>query len=124
MTAKYRKLFWLFTILSLILNIAPLACYTVMGLVSADLVIEKVALTMTVFIVLILSLVAFINKTTMRSRIWVILLGLYLCLDYILTPLIIIACTQIIDEWFIAPACKTFKNKLTINKQIDKRMNA
>lgn len=124
MTAKYRKLFWLFTILSLILNIAPLACYTVIGLVSADLVIEKVALTTTVFIVLILSLVAFINKTTMRSRIWVILLGLYVCLDYILTPLIIIACTQVIDEWFIAPACKAFKNKLTINKQIDKRMNA
>lgn len=121
MTAKYRKLFWLFTIISLLLNIAPLATYTIIGLVSADLVVEKVALTMTVFVVVILSLIALINKTTMRSRIWVILLGLYACLDYMLTPLLIIAITQILDEWFVNPAAKSFKNKLIINKQIDKR---
>ena len=121
MTAKYRRLYWLFAIVSLLLNIAPLATYTVIGLVSADLVVEKVALTMTVFVVVILSLVALINKTTMRSRIWVILLGLYACLDYMLTPLLIIAITQILDEWFVNPAAKSFKNKLIINKQIDKR---
>lgn len=121
MTAKYRKLYWLFAIVSLLLNVAPLATYTIIGLVSADLVVEKVALTMTVFVVVILSLVALINKTTMRSRIWVILLGLYACLDYMLTPLLIIAITQILDEWFVNPAAKSFKNKLIINKQIDKR---
>lgn len=121
MTAKYRRLYWLFAIVSLLLNIAPLATYTIIGLVSADLVVEKVALTMTVFVVVILSLVALINKTTMRSRIWVILLGLYACLDYMLTPLLIIAITQILDEWFVNPAAKSFKNKLIINKQIDKR---
>lgn len=121
MTAKYRRLYWLFAIVSLLLNVAPLATYTIIGLVSADLVVEKVALTMTVFVVVILSLIALINKTTMRSRIWVILLGLYACLDYMLTPLLIIAITQILDEWFVNPAAKSFKNKLIINKQIDKR---
>ena len=122
MTKKYRRLYWFFAIISLFLNIGPLAAYSVIGLIGADLVVEKVALATTIFIVLILSAVAFINKTTMRSRVWVILLGLYACLDYILAPLLVIAITQIIDEWFISPAAKSFRNKLIINKQIDKRM--
>lgn len=122
MTKKYRRLFWLFTILSLLLNIAAPAYYVFDGLMGDGIIIEKVALTTSVFIVIILSAVAYINKTSMRSRIWILLLGLYICLDTILTPLLIIAITQILDEWLISPLAKSFRNKLTINKQIDKRM--
>ena len=123
MTQRYRRLYWLFAITSLLFNIGPLAAYSIMGLVGAELVVEKVALATTIFIVLILSAVAFVNKTTMRSRVWVILLGLYACLDHMLTPLLVIAITQIVDEWFISPAAKSFHNKFVINKQIDKRLN-
>ena len=122
MTKKYRRLFWLFTILSLLLNIAAPAYYVFDGLMGDGIIIEKVALTTSVFIVIILSAVAYINKTSMRSRIWILLLGLYICLDTILTPLLIIAITQILDEWLISPLAKSYRNKLTINKQIDKRM--
>lgn len=122
MTKKYRRLFWLFTILSLLLNIAAPAYYVFDGLMGDGIIIEKVALTTSVFIVIILSAVAYINKTSMRSRIWILLLGLYICLDTILTPLLIIAITQILDEWLVSPLAKSFRNKLTINKQIDKRM--
>lgn len=122
MTKKYRRLFWLFTILSLLLNIAAPAYYVFDGLMGDGIIIEKVALTTSIFIVIILSAVAYINKTSMRSRIWILLLGLYICLDTILTPLLIIAITQILDEWLISPLAKSFRNKLVINKQIDKRM--
>ena len=122
MTKKYRRLFWLFTILSLLLNIAAPAYYIFDGLMGDGIIVEKVALSASVFIVIMLSAVAYVNKTTMRSRIWILLLGLYVCLDTILTPLLIIAITQILDEWIISPLAKSYRNKLTINKQIDKRM--
>lgn len=122
MTKKYRRLFWLFTILSLLLNIAAPAYYIFDGLLGDGIIAEKVALSASVFIVIMLSAVAYVNKTTMRSRIWILLLGLYVCLDTILTPLLIIAITQILDEWIINPLAKSYRNKLTINKQIDKRM--
>lgn len=122
MTKKYRRLFWLFTILSLLLNIAAPAYYILDGLLGDGIIVEKVALSASVFIVILLSAVAYVNKTTMRSRIWILLLGLYVCLDTILTPLLIIAITQILDEWIISPLAKSYRNKLTINKQIDKRM--
>lgn len=122
MTQKYRRLFWLFTVLSLLLNIAAPAYYIFDGLMGDGIIVEKVALSASVFIVIMLSAVAYVNKTTMRSRIWILLLGLYVCLDTILTPLLIIAITQILDEWIVSPLAKSYRNKLTINKQIDKRM--
>lgn len=120
-TKKYRCWAAILLIISILLNVAPIAAYTIIGFVQADLIVEKVALTSTIFIVGIMSLVALVNKTTMRSRIWVILLGLYMCLDSFITPLIIIAITQILDEWFVSPIHKSCRNRYIINKEIDKR---
>lgn len=122
MTKKYRAWTWVLGIVSILLNICPLAVYTLDALIHADLVNEKVGLCCTVFIVLILSIIAWINKTTMRSRVWVIMLGLYFCLDSFVVPLIIIACTQILDEWVISPVYKYCKSKYSIHKEIDKRL--
>ena len=109
-------------LLSLLFNVAPLATYTIIGLVGANLIVEKIALTCTVFVVLILSIVAWVNKTTIRSKVWVILLGLYFCLDYFITPLLIIAITQILDEWILCPLKAHYRNLYTINREIDKRI--
>lgn len=121
MTKKYRIVSALLLIVSILLNVAPLGAYTIIGLSEANLVSEKVALVSTVFVVLILSVVAWVNKTTMRSRIWVVILGLYFCLDSFIAPLLVIAITQVLDEWFISPLHKHYKNKYIINKEIDKR---
>jgi hypothetical protein len=124
MTPKTKKLrFWatILLVISILLNVAPVAIYTVIGFVEADLVVEKIALTSTIFIVIIMTLVAIVNKTTMRSRIWVIILGLYACLDMFITPLIIIAVCQVVDEWLANPIYKSCRNRYIINKEIDKR---
>lgn len=76
---------------------------------------------MTVFIVLIMTVVTLVQKVALRSRLWVILIGMYICLDNILTPLIIIACCQIVDELIVNPLAKAYKNRYIINKQIDRR---
>ena len=122
MTKKYHIWSIIFGIMSVLANIAPLATYAIMGFVEADLVVEKVGLASTIFVVLIMSLISWINKTTMRSRVWVIVLVLYFCLHNFITPLIIIACCQIADEWIISPLHKFCHDRYVINKQIDKRL--
>lgn len=120
-TSKMRRAYWIFVILSLLLNICPLGVYTIKALFEANLTHEKIALSMIVFIVLIMTIISIANKIVLRSRLWIILIGVYICLDHIMTPLIIIAVCQILDELLITPLKKSFKNKLNINKEIDKR---
>ena len=120
-TSRFRLSFWILAVMSFMLNVAPLAIYAINAVVAADLVYEKVALSMTVFIVLIMTLISIVNKIAFRSRLWIALIGIYVCIDSIMTPLIIIAVCQIIDELIISPLKKNQKNKLIINKEMDKR---
>lgn len=121
-TRKYRKLSFLFGTISVLLNIAPFTIYAFIALVDSALIYQKIALSMTVLVVAILSLVALVNKVAMKSRLWIILVGIYVCLGEIITPLIIIAVCQVLDELIISPLHKNFKNKKIINKEIDKRL--
>ena len=122
MTKRYRVLYWIFFFLSLISNIGPLTYYIVKAAIYSNLTYEKLALSVTVLIVIIMTLVCLINKVVLRSRMWIVLIGLYICLEFILTPLIIIAACQIIDEIIFTPLKNNFKQKLTIHVQFDKRM--
>jgi hypothetical protein len=123
-TTKYRRRYWLFLITSIILNLGPLVYYGLRALLDAELIHQKITLCMTVFIVLILTAISLVNKIVLRSRLWIILIGIYICLEYILTPLILIAACQILDELIISPLKSRFKNDLNINKQIDARMDS
>ena len=123
-TKTMRALFWVFFALSLLANVAPIGGYTIAAFFGAGVIVEKVALCCSVLVVGILSLIAWVNKTTMRSRIWVILLALYFCLDNFIVPLVIIAITQILDEWIFSPLASHYRNKLIVNKEMDKRWNS
>lgn len=122
MTKKYSRLSKLFAFLSFLLMVGPLASFTISAFITSTVITEKVMLTMTLFIVLIMSLVAWFNKITLRSRVWVIIIGLYFILDSFIAPLLIIGSCQIVDEWFISPIHKHYKNLYIINKEIDKRI--
>lgn len=121
-TKKYRKWFWVFAIASVLLNVVPVAVYVLLAFFESALVIEKVGLCSTVLVVLIMTVVAQVNKVAMRSRLWILLIGLYLCLDYFITPLIIIAVCQVADEVIATPAKNYTKTRLVINKEMDKRL--
>lgn len=121
-TRKYRKLSFLFGFISVLLNIAPFTIYAFIALVDSALIYQKIALSMTVLVVAILSLVALVNKVAMKSRLWIVLVGIYVCLGEIITPLIIIAVCQVLDELIVSPLHKNFRNKKIINKEIDKRL--
>lgn len=113
---------WFFTLFSLILTWGPIIIYTVMAYQTASAsVTDKVALTSLLSVGVIMSIVCLINKYTLRCRTWLVLIGLWLCLDSILGCILVIAITQCVDEIIVQPIAKSYRNKLTINKEIDKR---
>lgn len=121
MTQSLKTKYRIFSILSLLLNIGPLAVYVIKALICSTLVYQKIALSMTLLIVLILTIVCLVNKVAMKSRLWIILIGLYICLEHIMTPLIIIGVCQVLDELIISPLKVHYRDRYKINKEIDLR---
>lgn len=126
MTSKYTKklkvISILLTLLSLLLSIGPLIVYSTLALTNAQCdTSDKCILLSMLSIGTILSLVCIINKYTPRCRIWLVIIGLYLCLDSILGCILVIAITQVLDELIVAPIARRYREKLRINKEIDKR---
>lgn len=120
-TKKNKRWYNLFTILSFMAFFGPITFYSAQALFTATLTTQKIALCSTVMIVVILTLVSLVNKTMMRSRIWIIVIALWACLDSFLQPLLIIAITQVVDELILTPLKKYFKARYIINKEIDRR---
>ena len=122
LTKKNKTLYWIFSILSFIATFVPIMFYIVKGYIEADLTTEKVGLTCTIMIAIILTAINFLLKYNIRSTLWILLLGIYFCLDNILVMIIIIAVGTILDEFILTPLKKSYKNKYTINKEIDRRL--
>lgn len=120
-TKSYRIKYWIAAAVSFLLTVGPLVGYVIVSIINADLTHEKIALSLSVLVVAILTVIAIVNKINLKSRIWIILLGIYICLGEILIPLIIIAVCQIVDELVVSPLRAHYANKLSINKEIDKR---
>ena len=111
----------LLTILSFTLCFGPCIYYVGAGLLSGAVVAKKVALTMTIFFSFVMSMICVLRKTAFRSSLWIVCIGLWLCLDSIIPMLIITAICQTTDELIIAPLARHFRNKAHISKEIDKR---
>lgn len=121
MTKKYTRLSFLFGFLSFLAFFGPIAFFCVQALINSDLVTEKITITMSLLIIIILSLVAVVNKVAMRSRIWIFVIALYIVLDTLIVPFLVIACCQIADELIFTPLHKRYKTLKIINREIDKR---
>lgn len=108
------------SLLHILLNIGPILVFVIMAYIDGDLLVEKVSLSLTVFIVAIMTLLTFVNHKVYKSRIWIILLGLYACLDYMLAPLLTIAICQVIDEMVIDPLRGYYRERYVIHKEINR----
>lgn len=122
MTKKYRSTYIALVILSVILNLFPIAFYVVKAFIESSATYQKVALSSTIFISLILTCVSLLTKVNIRSVIWILFIGLYACLDSIINMIWFIAIFQVTDELVITPLKKMVKNKWIINKELDKRL--
>lgn len=121
-TKKYATLAIIFTILSFLLLVGPTLFYVIAGLTTATLTIQKVALVSTVAVSLLLTMLCAVNKWVFRSKIWLIVLALFFVIDKFLVMILVFGITQILDELVISPLARYFRNKTSINREIDKRM--
>lgn len=119
-TKKYQRLSILFQCLSILVLVGPLAYYTILGFVNGE-VTEKFTLGVTFVIAAILFIVNILFKYHIRSIIWILVLGIYFCISNILPLLLMVAIGTILDEFILTPLHKSYKNKCTINREIDKR---
>ena len=121
-TKKFKILYITFSIISFLLTLGPVSFYIVKGYIDADLTKEKVALTGIILCAIILTAVNVLIKHHIRSTIWLLMLGIYYCVDNIMPLLLMIAIGTILDEFIVSPLKKSFKNKKIINSEIDKRI--
>ena len=120
-TKKYRKGYWILTVISWALVLGPLVFYVIFGFIRGGTV-EKVSLGITTMAAIALTAFSIVFKKHIRSTFFIILLGIYLALREITVVLIILSVCTILDEFLIAPMQKIYREKLVINSQIDKRM--
>lgn len=120
-TRKYKNLSILFLALSILVLVAPLAYYSVVGFIEGETT-EKFTLGMTFVIAAILFVINILFKFHIRSTIWILVLGIYFCLDNILPLIFMVAVGNILDEFLFTPLHKHYKSKASINKEIDKRI--
>ena len=119
-TKKYQRLAILFHALSILVLVAPLAYYTIYGFINGETT-EKLTLGITFVIACILLVINVLFKYHIRSTIWILVLGIYFCIDSIMPLLLMVAIGTILDEFVLTPLYKSYHNKCTINKEIDKR---
>lgn len=120
-TSKMRLGYWVCAILSFLCWVAPPAYFIILAAVQSSVVFEKMALCATVLVVLLMTAYAAINKIVLRSRIWVLLIGLYFVLDTFMLPLFVIASCQIVDEMILTPLKNYYKVRYITNKEMDLR---
>ena len=122
MTKKYKIKLNICRLLSFTLTVLPVIIYTIKGFMDGSIG-EKVSLGICVILALIFVLINIMFKYHIRSTLWVLLIGIYVCIDNIIPLLIIMAATTIIDEFVLVPLINKYKNKYIINKEIDLRGN-
>lgn len=120
-TKKYKRLALIMGLISILLLITPIGYYTTMAFIAGT-VVEKVSLGALATLAVIMVAINALLKLHLRSPLWIMLVGVYLVLDYILPLILIIAITTIADELIFTPLRKRFKNKALINGEIDKRL--
>lgn len=123
MTNKYKNIYKTFKLLSWAVTILPLIVYFVIAFSKAEIV-HKLAIGSVLTIVLILTVINIVGKLQLRSPLFLLLIGIYVGLGQILTPLVITSCGVVLDEFILTPIYKKYKQLYIINREIDKRNGA
>ena len=119
-TAKFKKSKVILGLISFLLCYAPLFVALVVGFSYTEGV-WKISLTISCALALLLTIINAIAKYSIRSTMWILLIGIYIALDDVMPYLIAIAICTIVDEFIISPLHRKYKDLYTINREIDAR---
>lgn len=120
-TSKYLKAYRIAKALSILLTIGPLLFYIVMGFTISEPV-KKIILSLTAISAILLTAINVVFKLHIRSSIYLLMLGIHVCISNITGLIIMMAATTLLDEVVATPLCKYYREKYAINKEIDKRI--
>lgn len=120
-TKSSRRAANAFSVLSFLLTVAPIVIFGIQAFIAGE-PHEKTTLGLTITTALILVAINAMFKLHIRSVLWILVLGIYVCLDNIQTMLLVMAITTILDEFVAVPLRNKFKKKYEINREIDKRI--
>ena len=121
-TKKYKSLYWVFAVLSFCLTFLPFFIYLAKGYLEATTA-QKVVMSAITLGAIIIAAIGIFSKYTFRGVGYLIIIALYIALQNVATPILIIAICTITDELVVCPLKKQFKEKYKINLEIDKREN-
>lgn len=120
-TQTLRKKMYIFHLLSWALTFLPILIWLGVAMYKSTEV-TKTALAISITVAGLLTLANLLMKYSIRSTVWILLIGIYVALRNITPLLIIIAVCTILDEFIVHPLYKHYKERYHINKEIDKRV--
>ena len=120
MTKKYKNKLNFVRLLSFTLTVLPVILYAILGFYNGSIG-EKVSLGICTLLAIMFVIINVMFKYHIRSTLWIMLIGIYICIDNIIPLLITMAASTIIDEFVLVPLIKKYKDKYIINKEIDLR---
>lgn len=128
-TKRYSILTIIFSILHLLCLFLPLCIYapqgieivTISGNSGSSVLLTVGIITCTILFLISLMSSAVHRLSLHKSIIWIMLLVMALALENIKGFVIFMSVTSILDEVLINPVKMKCKEKLSINKEIDKR---
>ena len=123
-TKVCRLKMWLFRALDWLFLFFPIGFYAVYALAIDGVgTWGKIAVISCVAIAAVLALFNVIAHKRLRCPVWIVLIGLYLAVQEILLPLIIImAVATVLDDLVFTPLIEHYRSKLIANKAIDERL--
>ena len=110
----------IFHFLSWLLTFAPILIWLCVAMAKST-ELTKTALAISILIAGLLTFVNLLLKYSIRSTVWILLIGIYVALKNITPLLIIIAVCTVIDEFIVHPLYVHYRDRYKINKEIDKR---
>lgn len=121
MTAHYKKLSFIYALLSALCLFGPITFYFIRAFAFGDAK-QKLTLGIVFTIALILFLVNIIMKSHLRSVIWVLLLGVFSVFSHYIAIVLVFAVTTFLEELIFSPLHRYYKSKTRISKEIDRRI--
>ena len=120
-TRRSKRGLWICRILSVLLTLSPVVYYVIKGFTDESIgTKQKACLGCMVCLAITLYLINVLMKYSIRSTIWVLLLGVYVCLEDILPLILMLAISTIIDEFILTPLKKHYASVYKINKEIER----
>lgn len=118
----YRKLYWAFKIISLMLLFLPIAIFMVIEFKDASTT-EQVTLGVGVVISAVFAAGNAIFKLAPRSSVWILIISLAIAAEKIQNVIYVTGACVIIEEVITSKLEKHFREKYKVNKEIDKRFD-